>query len=172
MALTIPQNSAELNPAESLVTLWPGNQDDRKPLMSPALKQAPPPSAEETLQAELDRVNDLLAGYDELVARRERLAAALAALEGKAIAPVAHRPASTARASRNRSGAQKSISDNEIIHAAVAHGGPISATEIREAIGLADEQSNALSVKLKRMVDAGQLRREWERRSSRYVVPA
>ena len=74
------------------------------------------------------------------------------------------------RASRKR--AREAISGSDILRAAVAHGGPVSASELRDALGLAAEQSNDLSIKLKHMVDAGELRREGERRASRYVVPS
>jgi hypothetical protein len=77
---------------------------------------------------------------------------------------------SRARPSRSSSGARKPIAESEIVRAAVAHGGPVSASELRDALGLGGEQSNALSVKLTRMVNAGRLRREGERRGTRYVV--
>lgn len=96
----------------------------------------------------------------------ERLRMAVQVLEGNApIYP--SRP--TASPSRGRRTAT-SIDDGQIIHACHVAGRPISAVEIREALGLPDSSSNSLSIKVKKMCDEGTLKRIGERRSSRYVV--
>ncbi len=130
-------------------------------------------SAIDTVRKELDDVQKQLDGYEDLVKHRVRLTQALRALEGQSIAPAANAtPAAgrPTRASRARS-SREPIHEDKIIHACLAHGGPIAATDIRYQLGLSDDQSNALSIVLKRMVDEGKLVRQGERRASRYIVP-
>ena len=128
-------------------------------------------SAIETVRKELADVQKRLDGYEDLVKQRDRLTQALGVLEGETVSSLLEPTGAPApRASRARTTRQP-IHEDKIVHACLAHGGPISATDIRHQLGLADDQSNALSIVLKRMVDEGKLVRQGERRASRYVVP-
>jgi hypothetical protein len=117
---------------------------------------------------ELDHVRKQLAGYDELKEREERLSEALAILQGQGRMSAGRPPAPRGG---GRSTAQ-TIDEGQIVHAVHVHGKEASAIDIRQALGLPDSASNALSVKLKKMVDEGTLKRIGERRASRYSVPS
>jgi hypothetical protein len=123
------------------------------------------PSAESVLESELEDVRKKLAGYDDLKAQEERLSAALAALRGD-VRPAANRAPTPSRGRRTATG----IDDGAIIHAIHTFGEPAGAIDIRQSLGLPDSASNSLSIKLKKMVDEGTLKRIGERRASRYTV--
>ncbi len=129
-------------------------------------------SAIETVRKELTDVQKQLDGYEDLVKQRDRLSQALRVLEGASIATAAMKAPSSPKASRRRTNSRQPIAEDAIIHAIHVHGIPAPAAFIREQLGLDESQSNALSIKLKAMCDAGTLKRIGERRASRYVVPA
>ena len=123
-------------------------------------------SALEAIQTELEGIEKQLDGYDELVQHRDRLRAALSVLEGSGPLPRTQPAARAPRARRSSTG----IDEGAIVHAIHSHGEPASAIDIRQRLGLADNASNSLSIKLKKMVDDGILKRIGERRASRYTV--
>jgi hypothetical protein len=125
------------------------------------------PSAVEAIESELADVRKKLAEFDDLKAQEERLVAALTILQGQS-APSTNGRSSARRPRRHRGRTMASVRNEQIIDAINAHGQPAGAAEIREALGLSDGDSNRLSVKLKRMVDAGALTKTGHRRSTRY----
>jgi hypothetical protein len=122
-------------------------------------------AAIDALKKELQDVERQLEGFDELVQQRDRLRAALRVLEGGA--PIATGKASAGPARGRRTAG--SIDDAAIVGAIHAYGEPAPQQAIREALGLTDKDSNRLSMRLKAMVDDGLLKRQGERRASRYT---
>ena len=122
------------------------------------------PAIDEVIK-ELDDVRKQLDGYSELKQREERLSQALAILQGSG-------PVNAAGALAPRSGGRRgqTLDEGAIVHAIHVHGEPASAIDIRQGLGLPDSDSNRLSLKLKAMVDSGALKREGERRASRYTT--
>lgn len=126
----------------------------------------------DALRQELDETEKKLEGYDELVQQRDRLREAVAVLSGTRPVAASQPSPSPTRATRARRGSAGPIDEGAIIHAIHSYGEPAPAPEIRQALGLPDSASNSLSIKLKQMTDAGTLKREGERRASRYTVPS
>ena len=124
------------------------------------------PTAVEMLERELA----------DLRKHEERLVGALAILKGSSTAE-RNGSQKTTRRTRTRSTTRKArtprpnakLNDDQIVNAIHAHGEPASAKDIRAALGLGNDASNRLSVKLKAMVDRGLLKRQGERAGSRYT---
>lgn len=123
-------------------------------------------TAVDAIKSELAGIEEKLSGYEQLVEQRDRLSAALNVLEGQGY------PAQAQRHSRASRASSAPFDEAAIVHTIHVHGGPASATEIRDALSIPEGRSNAFSQKLKQMVDAGVLGKQGERRATRYTAKA